>query len=99
MTVAAVAGSLIGGRLAGRIPQGALRTAFGWFVVVMGVFVLAQQLDTAVWIHPATWAALGAALTAAVAVRLWRASRRQPALAAQRRSAPVEGYEENSVTL
>lgn len=67
VTVAAVAGSLVGARLAGRIPQDALRKAFGWFVVVMGVFVLAQQLDSAVWTHPATWAVLGAAGAAAVA--------------------------------
>lgn len=67
VTVAAVAGSLIGARLAGRIPKDALRKVFGWFVVVMGVFVLAQQLDSAVWTHPATWAVLGAAGTAAVA--------------------------------
>ncbi|MEU7518058.1 sulfite exporter TauE/SafE family protein, partial [Streptomyces sp. NPDC042898] len=67
VTVAAVAGSLIGARLAGRIPQDALRKFFGWFVVVMGVFVLAQQLDSAVWTHPATWAVVGAAGAAAVA--------------------------------
>ncbi|MFF8381928.1 sulfite exporter TauE/SafE family protein [Streptomyces sp. NPDC015661] len=74
VTAAAVAGSLVGGRLAGRIPQDALRTAFGWFVVVMGVFVLARQLDTAVWTHPATWAVLGTAVAGAVAVRLRRTS-------------------------
>ncbi|WP_086831107.1 sulfite exporter TauE/SafE family protein [Streptomyces sp. NRRL B-24572] len=74
VTAAAVVGSLLGGRLAGRIPQDTLRTAFGWFVVVMGVFVLAQQLDTAVWTHPATWAVIGTALARGVTVRLWRAS-------------------------
>ncbi|MGW8761518.1 sulfite exporter TauE/SafE family protein [Streptomyces sp. NPDC055815] len=74
VTAAAVVGSLVGGRLAGRIPQDALRTAFGWFVVVMGVFVLARQLDTAVWSHPATWAVLGTATAGAVAVRLRRSS-------------------------
>ncbi|MBH5334088.1 sulfite exporter TauE/SafE family protein [Streptomyces pactum] len=80
VTAAAVAGSLVGGRLAGRIPQDALRTAFGWFVVVLGVFVLAQQLDTAVWAHPATWAVLAAVPAAVIAAR-----RR----AAHRRSAPA----------
>ncbi|MFF5927613.1 sulfite exporter TauE/SafE family protein [Streptomyces hydrogenans] len=78
VTVAAVAGSLIGARLAGRIPQDVLRRAFGWFVVVMGVFVLAQQLDTAVWTHPATWAVFGAATSAAVAARIWRRSKKTP---------------------
>ncbi|MFE1907793.1 sulfite exporter TauE/SafE family protein [Streptomyces gardneri] len=75
VTVAAVIGSLIGARLAGRIPQDALRKAFGWFVVVMGFFVLAQQIDTAVWTHPATWAVLGAVGTVAVATRMRRRSR------------------------
>ncbi|MFL9680077.1 sulfite exporter TauE/SafE family protein [Streptomyces sp. KL110A] len=78
VTVAAVAGSLIGARLAGRIPQDVLRRAFGWFVVVMGVFVLAQQLDTAVWTHPATCAVFGAATSAAVAARIRRRSKKTP---------------------
>lgn len=50
VTTAAVVGSLVGGTLTGRIPPDTLRRGFGWFVVVMGVFVLAQQagevLDT-----------------------------------------------------
>ncbi|MTK01212.1 sulfite exporter TauE/SafE family protein [Micromonospora sp. CP22] len=44
VTTAAVVGSLVGGRFAGRVAEAVLRTAFGWFVVVMGVFVLVQQL-------------------------------------------------------
>jgi uncharacterized membrane protein YfcA len=40
----AVLGSLLGGRLAGRIPADRLRKGFAWFVVAMGVFILAQQL-------------------------------------------------------
>ncbi len=43
VTGAAVIGSLVGGTLTGRIPADALRRGFGWFVVVMGVFVLSQQ--------------------------------------------------------
>jgi uncharacterized protein len=43
VTVAAVLGSVVGGRLAGRIPETALRKGFGWFVLVMGAFVLVQQ--------------------------------------------------------
>ncbi|WP_369142182.1 sulfite exporter TauE/SafE family protein [Streptomyces sp. R44] len=74
VTAAAVVGSLVGGRLAGRIPQDALRTAFGWLVIVMGVLVLARQLDTAVWAHPVTWAVLGTSLAVAVAVRVRRTS-------------------------
>ncbi|SFR02231.1 hypothetical protein SAMN04488564_10271 [Lentzea waywayandensis] len=52
VTAAAVIGSLIGGRLAGRIPETVLRKGFGWFVLVMGGFVLSQQLPVAAWIVP-----------------------------------------------
>jgi uncharacterized membrane protein YfcA len=48
VTAAAVLGSLIGGRFAGRIPQHTLRTGFGWFVVAMGVFVLSRQIGPVV---------------------------------------------------
>ncbi|MDR7165879.1 putative membrane protein YfcA [Pseudarthrobacter oxydans] len=43
VTAAAIIGSLIGSKLAGRIPEAALRKAFGWFVLAMGTFVLTQQ--------------------------------------------------------
>jgi uncharacterized protein len=43
VTAAAIIGSLIGSKLAGRIPEAALRKAFGWFVLAMGIFVLTQQ--------------------------------------------------------
>ncbi len=43
-TATAVAGSFAGVALAGRIPERALRTGFGVFVLVMGAFVLVQEL-------------------------------------------------------
>ncbi|GAA0256877.1 sulfite exporter TauE/SafE family protein [Saccharothrix mutabilis subsp. mutabilis] len=43
VTAAAVAGSLVGARLVARVPGDALRRGFGWFVLAMGAFVLAQQ--------------------------------------------------------
>lgn len=43
VTGAAIAGTLIGSKAAGKIPETALRKAFGWFVLVMGAFVLIQQ--------------------------------------------------------
>jgi uncharacterized membrane protein YfcA len=49
VTAAAAVGGLLGGRLTGRIPERLLRQGFGWFVVVMGAFVLTQQLPTAWW--------------------------------------------------
>lgn len=44
VTVAAVIGSLLGALLASRVPEVALRKVFGVFVLVMGVFVLTQEL-------------------------------------------------------
>jgi uncharacterized membrane protein YfcA len=73
VTAAAVAGGVVGGRLAGRIPDRVLRQGFGWFVVVMGAFVLSQQLP-AVW-----WPLVGAvAIGLPAAVVLHTRARRQP---------------------
>ncbi|NBE83961.1 sulfite exporter TauE/SafE family protein [Micromonospora rubida] len=74
VTAAAVVGSLLGGLVAGRIPEDVLRKTFGWFVVVMGVFVLAQQLPDAVRTNPLLWIALGlaAVVTVGVTVRQYR---------------------------
>ena len=49
VTAAAVGGGVLGGKLAGRIPDRLLRQGFGWFVVAMGAFVLSRQLPTAWW--------------------------------------------------
>ncbi|GAB2686719.1 sulfite exporter TauE/SafE family protein [Thalassiella azotivora] len=71
VTTAAVVGSVVGGRLVDRIPSGALRAAFGWFVLVMGAFVLVQQAPDAVrW-----YAAAGASVALVAAVLLVRRSR------------------------
>ncbi|MET8910101.1 sulfite exporter TauE/SafE family protein [Micromonospora sp. NPDC004551] len=72
VTAAAVVGSLLGGRLAGRIPADLLRKSFGWFVVVMGIFVLAQQLSPMAGL---TLGALAAAGTVTMAV--WGHRRRR----------------------
>ncbi|MFF9505021.1 sulfite exporter TauE/SafE family protein [Streptomyces sp. NPDC014656] len=88
VTAAAVLGSLAGARLAGRIPQRVLRRAFGWFVVVMGVFVLTRQLDPGLWTHPATWAVLGAAGAAGAAVGVARRARGRT-VAAREQSLPM----------
>lgn len=44
ITGAAIAGALVGGRLTRRVSEAALRRAFGWFVLLMGSVVLAQQV-------------------------------------------------------
>ncbi|WP_435058754.1 sulfite exporter TauE/SafE family protein [Streptomyces sp. bgisy060] len=97
VTAAAVVGSLVGGRLAGRIPQDALRTAFGWFVVVMGVFVLAQQLDASLWTRPATWVVLGTALAGAISVRARRSSKRPRPSVTDAGTIPMKRHEEHRV--
>ena len=70
VTATAIVGSVIGSRLAGHIPEAALRKAFGIFVLAMGVFVLVQELpapaNTIVVITAAVLAA--AALTCRYAV-------------------------------
>lgn len=48
VTVAAILGSFLGARLAGRIPEATLRKGFGFFVLAMGVFVLVQELPSPV---------------------------------------------------
>ncbi|MEU9509372.1 sulfite exporter TauE/SafE family protein [Micromonospora sp. NPDC048170] len=76
VTAAAVVGSLLGGRLAGRVPEDVLRKVFGWFVVVMGVFVLAQQMPDQVRTSPLLWVALGLALATVVGFTAWRSRQR-----------------------
>ncbi|MET8833256.1 sulfite exporter TauE/SafE family protein [Micromonospora sp. NPDC004540] len=66
VTAAAIVGSVLGGRLAGKIPADVLRRSFGWFVVVMGIFVLAQQLSPLAGL---TLGGLAAAGTVTMAVR------------------------------
>lgn len=41
---AAILGILIGGRLAGRVPEQALRKGFGWLVLAMAIFLMAKQI-------------------------------------------------------
>ena len=68
VTAAAIVGTLMGSKLAGRIAEAALRKAFGWFVLAMGTFVLLQQAPADLrWFL----AAGAAALTAATAGICW----------------------------
>ncbi|MBD3783251.1 MAG: sulfite exporter TauE/SafE family protein [Micrococcales bacterium] len=61
VTAAAVVGALAGGQLAGRIPPDLLRKVFGWFVLVMGTLIVAQEL-------PREW--LGASAVAALVLTI-----------------------------
>ena len=43
VTALGVAGSVAGSRLARRLPQDKLKKCFGWFLVVMGIYILARS--------------------------------------------------------
>lgn len=67
VTGAALVGALIGARLTSVVPEQALRKGFGVFVLVMGVFILYQEL-------PAPWGlvVVGVAALLAVAALAYR---------------------------
>lgn len=71
VTGAAVLGALLGGPLAGRIAPETLRRLFGWFVLVMAIFVGVQEAPGGAW----TWAVLG--LGAVLLIGTWVLLRRQ----------------------
>lgn len=63
VTAAAVAGALLGSRLAARIDPDGLRAGFGWFVLLMASLVLAEE------VHPAL--GLTTAGLTVVAATIW----------------------------
>jgi hypothetical protein len=72
VTAAAIVGSLVGSRLTGVLHPEALRKAFGWFVVVMGLLVLVQQVPDGLAAQSWFWPAVGSVAVAAAAVTGWR---------------------------
>jgi uncharacterized membrane protein YfcA len=64
VTVAAVAGALIGSRLTGLVNPAILREAFGWFVLAMASVILAQE------IHPVAGLAVASLTVGAGVMRL-----------------------------
>ena len=44
VTALGIAGSIAGARIASRMPQQQLKRGFGWFLVVMGVYILARSV-------------------------------------------------------
>ncbi len=79
-TGAAVTGSLAGAHLTGRIDPGLLRRAFGWFIIAMAAFMLAEQEPGQVWQALLRTAAgppiISAAMTATAAALICRSVRR-----------------------
>lgn len=74
MSTAAVFGSVVGSGLAGRVPQGLLRRGFAWFVVVMAVFILSQEVPKALG-YPVDLAHVWPGVLGLVAVTLAFAAR------------------------
>ncbi|HEY0714141.1 MAG TPA: TSUP family transporter [Polyangia bacterium] len=80
VSAAAIAGSLVGSRLSGRVPEAWLRPLFGWFVAIMSAFVIGHQIPSdwrsspayqAVFVDRWPWWAGGAAIGAIVLALLW----------------------------
>ncbi len=90
VTASAVLGSLAGGRLSGRIREDVLRRSFGWFVLAMGIVVLAQQLPADLRTDPRILAAAGVAVGAALAAVALHRRR-------ERSGPPVDGEPGQSV--
>ncbi len=44
MTALGIAGSVAGAKIAGRMPQQRLKRGFGYFLIVMGVYILARSV-------------------------------------------------------
>ena len=47
VTAIGIAGSVIGSKLARRLPQGRLKRWFGYFLIVMGLYILARSAPEA----------------------------------------------------
>ncbi len=68
VSIAAVAGALIGGRLIAFVQPDSLRVVFGWFVLMMASLILAEEVSPAVGVAAAS-ITLGAAGTSFVCHR------------------------------
>lgn len=74
VTAAAVAGALVGGRVAGLLSPPALRRVFGVFVLAMGTVILAQETPRE-WLAPTVVVLLASALVTGVVVLVPRRRR------------------------
>lgn len=77
---AAIAGAMLGALVGKRVSAAQLRTAFGWFVVVMGLYMIGRQLPAsvtssaafqAIFVDRWPWYAGGAAIGAVVLALLY----------------------------
>lgn len=72
VTAAALVGTVLGARWSAAVGEDVLRKAFGWFVVAMGGFVLAQQLPASLLPRTVVDALLWTLAATAVAALSWR---------------------------
>lgn len=78
ITAAALVGSVFGAKLAGLVDPTKLRRGFGWFVVVMGAFMLTQEVPKLLDLHwPFAVALIVAAITTVIAVGIEATLKRQ----------------------
>jgi len=71
ITAAALFGSVFGARLAGLVDPARLRRGFGWFVVVMGAFMLTREVPKLLDLHwPIAIALVVALVTTVIAVAI-----------------------------
>ncbi len=90
VTAAAIVGSVLGGWAAGKISQEKLRRAFGWFVVVMAVSMLSQELPALFGVKLAahwSWLLAGATAILATIAETLRRKASVPGAAARGHSA------------
>lgn len=51
VTALGIAGSLAGGQIAHRVPQAKLKRGFGYFLIVMGIYILARSVPSVVGVE------------------------------------------------
>ena len=95
VTAAAVLGSFGGVALSSRVPEEALRRGFGFFVLVMGVFVLAQELPAAAAAAIVLVAVLAAAIAVATCLLTTRCPFRGPPAPEDTSAPAVPGTADN----
>ncbi|AKU98283.1 putative transmembrane protein [Labilithrix luteola] len=78
-TASAVTGSVAGAKASAKVPHDALRRAFAWLVLVLGLFMVAKQVPASMWhffMRPVIRPLTGGVTIGAAAALLWLAQGR-----------------------